>query len=321
MALRGLCNLVGCRSGLLSTSTLHLFWDLAGILAQEGAEFFLDGNLYPVGRWGCERAIHTGAMVQEFRHYDICDLAYRLNKRRAKNTTPIIISDGFCPGCGRSAPLPEMAYLAAKHHGLLLIDDTQALGILGHRRRDGTPFGQGGGGSLAYHGLQYAPHILVIASLAKGFGAPLAFLGADSNITKLFKSRSKTRISCSPPSQANIIALLHALTTNRNKGEILRANLLQRLAWFRRELKKQDITTSNTSWFPVQSILPAPKQATNLARDLRRFGIQSIAHENSCLGVKQLSFIIRADHSWRQLHHLAHYLTQLVKGPPVNYLP
>ncbi len=319
-ALRNLCDLVGCQSGVLGTSTLHLFWDLAGILAQGGGDFLLDSNLYPVGRWGCERATLTGAMVQEFRHYDTYDLAHRLNKRRTENTTPIIISDGFCTGCGRPAPLAEMAYLAAKHGGLLLIDDTQALGVLGHRRTGGIPFGHGGGGSLAFHGLQYAPHVLVIASLAKGLGAPLAFLGANNNLIKLFKANSKTRMSCSPPSQANIIALLHALAINKNKGDILRTKLLQRLAWLRRELKKQNITTSNSSWFPVQSILPATKQATSLARDLRRFGIRTIAHENSCLGVKQLSFIIRADHSWKQLHHLVNYLTPLVKGPPANYL-
>ncbi len=57
--------------------------------------------------------------------------------------------------------------------GLLVIDDTQALGILGRNPGQDAPYGRGGGGSLRRANIQ-GPDILVGASLAKGFGVPIA---------------------------------------------------------------------------------------------------------------------------------------------------
>ena len=48
-------RLVGFPAGLAAPSTLHLFWDLSTVLGAE-VEFFADQGLYPIGRWGLERA-------------------------------------------------------------------------------------------------------------------------------------------------------------------------------------------------------------------------------------------------------------------------
>src|SRR5271156_5922486 len=53
---RELAALVGCESAVIGVSTLHLFWDLFGILGERGWNIFVDGSLYPIARWGVERA-------------------------------------------------------------------------------------------------------------------------------------------------------------------------------------------------------------------------------------------------------------------------
>ena len=58
-----------------------------------------------------------------------------------------------------------------------MLDDTQALGILGEGPTKSNPYGIGGGGSLRWHDV-FGPHIIVGSSLAKGFGAPLAAFAA-----------------------------------------------------------------------------------------------------------------------------------------------
>ena len=64
-------------------------------------------------------------------------LERRLRKARRAGQRPVIVTDGFCPSCGQAAPLPALARLAAEMGGLLVIDDTQALGVLG---REPSPY-------------------------------------------------------------------------------------------------------------------------------------------------------------------------------------
>jgi 8-amino-7-oxononanoate synthase len=47
-----LARLQGCERGTLATSTLHLFWDLFGILAGCRVAIYLDAGAYPIAWWG-----------------------------------------------------------------------------------------------------------------------------------------------------------------------------------------------------------------------------------------------------------------------------
>lgn len=46
----------GCEMATLSSSTLHLFWDLFGALARGRVAIYMDAGTYPIARWGVERA-------------------------------------------------------------------------------------------------------------------------------------------------------------------------------------------------------------------------------------------------------------------------
>lgn len=219
-----LAQLHGCEDATLLPSTLHLFRDLFRVLAQKPVAILCDAGMYPIARWGADCAAALGVPVHTFRHHDVAALAQLARRVAGAKRRPVIVTDGFCPACGEVAPLADYAAVARRRGGYLVVDDTQALGILGASPSPAHPLGHGGGGSLAWHGLS-GPHILVGSSLAKGFGSPLAVLAGSRDMVEHFRAQSDTRLHCSPPSVAAVLAAGHALAVNRGRGDALRARL------------------------------------------------------------------------------------------------
>ena len=245
---RELAALQGCAAATLGPSTLHLFWDLGELFAESGAAIYLDSGTYPIGKWGMERAAAHGAQLRRFSHHDP-DALWRLLRSESRNRRPVVVSDGFCPGCGRPAPLEAYLELARRGDGWLVIDDTQALGIFGHSPDGSRPFGEGGGGMARWSRIS-DPRLVVVASLAKAFGAPLAALSGSVAFVERFEKRSGTRMHCSPPSAAVLSAAARALTINRRRGEILRARLTSLVRHFRASLRAIGIVPTG-GVFPV----------------------------------------------------------------------
>ena len=61
-----LAALQGCEAACVLPSTLHLFWDLFGMLAAERLVILVDGGSYAIARWGAERAQALGLPQQVF---------------------------------------------------------------------------------------------------------------------------------------------------------------------------------------------------------------------------------------------------------------
>ena len=51
-----LAQLLGCERAVLAPSTLHLYWDLFDVLANDRIAIYADAGIYPIARWGIERA-------------------------------------------------------------------------------------------------------------------------------------------------------------------------------------------------------------------------------------------------------------------------
>lgn len=300
-AARRLAGLQGGEAAVLATSTLHLFWDLFGMLDGAATAVYLDAGAYPVARWGAERAAGRGVGVRLFPHHDGAALAGMLaGERRA----PLVVADGFCPGCGRPAPLA--AYLAAARGrgGRLLVDDTQALGVLGAAPRPGAPYGGGGGGSAAHLGLD-GKGLVLVSSLAKGFGAPVAALSGDAATVRAFVRRSETRVHASPPSQAAVGAAWLALERNAAEGEALRARLWRLVRRLRRRLARAGLGLEGGA-FPVQTLAPvAGVEPRALARHLERLGVRAVLRRGHGESGPQLSLIVTAAHTANQIDRAA----------------
>lgn len=316
-----LAALTGCESGMLLPSTLHAFWDLFTIFPME-ATFYVDEGVYPVARWGIERAAARGYRVRRFPHYEASALHALLERDARQGRQPIVVMDGLCPSCGRAAPLRALLESIRAHRGRVIIDDTQALGILGERGRVDAvqlsvtaPYGRGGGGILRWSGVG-GDDIALVSSLAKGFGVPAAILVGSQALVREFTRHSATRVHCSPPSVAVVRAAERALAINGVRGDALRATLARRVQRFRdRVVRACGGTAGNL--FPVQTLVCAATvgvDAQRLHGHLLRAGIRTVLHA-SCPA--RISFILTAAHSDGDIDRAALAVSRYVTQTPL----
>lgn len=194
---KALAQLQGCESAILLPWTLHLFFDLFEVLRPERIKIYADAAAYPIAHWGAERAAARGVLLQRLPHYDPRAARLAIEEDEGANLRPVIVADGFCPECGRPAPLGEYLQCVTGHGGYVVLDDTQALGIWGTGPGPRDPYGLGGGGSLRLHRLR-SPHVILGSSLAKGFGVPVAVLSGSGRLIQSFRRRSQTQVHTSP---------------------------------------------------------------------------------------------------------------------------
>lgn len=302
-----LAALTGCQQVLLGASTLHLFCDLFAMLAKRSVAIWLDEAAYPIARWGTDRAAASGVPVRVFPAHDAAALRRAL--ATGQRARPVIVTDGYCPIRGKPAPLAEYAHCAAAAGGLLVVDDTQALGVLG-RRVDGTgPYGSGGGGSLRYFNLA-DPHVVVVSSLAKAFGVPVAMLGGTRDWVEEFRKSSATLVHCSPPSAANIAAALRALEINWRYGDVLRRQLAAVVIRFRRAVPE---SVAAGGLFPVQPLnLPDTVDPRALHAALAARSIRPVLHRDPASGRPRISFVLTARHRLSEIDRATRSLSAAV---------
>jgi 8-amino-7-oxononanoate synthase len=290
MVAAGLADLIGTKAATLTPSTLHAFWDL--FVAIGARQIYVDAGTYPIARWGAERAQCAGATVRTFRHHDPGAL------RRAVTTAggrgPVVLTDGFCPGCGGVAPVGDYLAAVGSLGGTVVVDDTQALGVLG-TPTPGHPYGGGGGGTARWSGLSDAG-LIVVASLAKGLGVPVAVVAGSHAMVRRYEARGETRVHCSPPSNAHLSAATHALHCNALQGDELRRHVARLVTRFRALLDRQGIRVM-AGLFPIQTVRPETRHDLRAVhRHLLELGIQAVLHRPRCERGLALSFILTAAH-------------------------
>jgi 8-amino-7-oxononanoate synthase len=292
---RQLAALQGCERATLLPSTLHLFWDLFSLLASEQVRIYMDEGAYRIARWGVERAAAQGVAVRTFPHHDAAGARALIERDGQRRGRPVILTDGFCPLCGEPAPIASLLQTVERHGGQLVLDDTQAFGVLGEKPCAGTPFGCGGGGSLQWHGVS-SPHVIAGSSLAKAFGVPIAVLGGSEALIRRFEQRSETRLHCSPPSLAALRAAEHALAMNRAHGDRRRLYVSRLVAHFRGQLRQIGLAAQR-GLFPVQMINARDRvDARTLHLRLLGRGIRTVLVRR-CRGIEmRLGFLINALH-------------------------
>jgi 8-amino-7-oxononanoate synthase len=268
---------------------------LFGLFSPREFAVYLDRGAYAVARWGAERARGRGVQVRWFAHYSTRDLRATFDRAGSADRRPVVVADGFCPACGRSAPLRDYWDFVRARHGYLILDDTQALGILGARAQSARPYGRGGGGSLRRSGVT-APEVILVSSLAKAFGAPLAALSARSMFVDDFEERSQTRMHCSPPAVAAIRAAAYALAVNERSGDVLRRCLARNVGRFRFGLAANGLAAGG-GHFPVQTLVrPSTLDAHELHRELESRGVRTVLHAETAGRPARISFILTARH-------------------------
>ncbi len=290
-----LAHLIGCQRAVLAPSTLHAFVDLFGMLGHADSAVYVDAGIYPIARWGIERLAARGIPVRVFPRHAADALRGLLQRHAATRSRPVVVTDGVCSARGRPAPITD--YLAALDHygGCLVMDDTQGLGIFGQAQTPWMPYGQGGGGTLRWHGLRDA-RVWAVSSLAKAFGVPMAVLAASQRQVETFEQRSQTRVHCSPPSAATLQAAARAIAINQRHGEALRQRLLTRVQRFRARLADIGFAADG-GVFPVQTLVSPPSHdMVALHHRLLRCGIHSVLQQPRNGNLPRLSFVLNVNH-------------------------
>lgn len=312
---RAIAGLQGCEAAVLSASTFHLSWDLFGLLAQNPVTVFMDAGTYPITHWGVQRARMQGAAVRVFPHHDTAALAREL-AATPRGRQPVVVADGFCPGCGRVAPLGDFLALTRARGGLLVTDDTQALGLLGHSSDARMPYGRGGGGGLPWSGVK-GPEVLAFSSLAKAFGVPVAVLAGGAAWIHRFAEQSLTRTYCSPPSVPVLRAAEHALICNQKFGETRRATLLALVRRFRRGLRAAGVALAR-GLFPVQAIPGTPQTpAISLHRRLVQLGVNTVLNRGED-GQPRVTFLLTCRHTPTEIDDAAAAVAEAARRPSVK---
>jgi 8-amino-7-oxononanoate synthase len=296
-----LAGLIGTEAATLAPSTLHAFWDLFGTMGAR--EIHVDAGTYPIAWWGAERARCSGAVVRPFRHHDPAALRRAVAAQGrgqspaagpGERRRPIVLADGFCPGCGRVAPIESYLSIVAPAGGSVVVDDTQALGVLGTPSA-GHPYGRGGGGIVRWSRLS-GSNLVVVASLAKGFGVPVAVVAGGGAAVRQYLARSETRVHCSPASNAHLHAAIAALRINGSRGDALRSHLAALVSQFRAGLGTLGVPLT-PGLFPVQSTgAGARLDLQAVHQRLAGLGIGTVLNRPRCRRGIALSFIFTAEH-------------------------
>jgi 8-amino-7-oxononanoate synthase len=110
----------------------------------------------------------TRKPVFTFRHRDPGDLAAELRKNLKPGERPLVMSDGVFPTFGVLAPVPDYLKVLEPYGGLVALDDSHGVGVLGPNGR----------GTIDHYGLK-SDRLYFAGTLSKAFGGHGGFIPAS----------------------------------------------------------------------------------------------------------------------------------------------
>lgn len=239
---------------------------------------------------GCRLA---NAEVFVYRHCDLDHLAWGL--RKAGNRSSLIVTDGLFSMDGNLAPIPGIVDLAERHGALTMVDEAHATGCIG----------PGGRGAVAESGMSGNVD-LVVGTLGKALGSYGAFVGCSAEMRELLINQARTFIFSTAPPPPAIAAASSALELVRSKpGRLER--LHRNAEVLRSELRRQGISTGNSSSHIIPVTVGKASDATSLSERLLSEGIyaQAIRPPTVPTGTSRLRMSVMSEHKRSDLRDAA----------------
>ena len=195
--------------------------------------------------------------------YDHCDSDH-LDQLLGQSTDskPLVITDGIFPLTGEIAPLDRIYPVVKKHHGILVVDDAHATGILGETGK-GTP---------EHFGLNGEDNVHQTETMSKALGGYGGFISGSRTLTALIRERSATyqaSTALPPPIVAAGIASMKIL----GESPDLRLQLLETSWFLRQEIAGMGFRTTDCRTPIIPVIFDAPGQARDLSLFLEENGV------------------------------------------------
>jgi len=239
-----------------------------------------------------------GTPVIGFAHLDPGDLRAKLRAELKARETPLVISDGVFPVTGDIAPVSELMEIMAEYdHGLLCIDDSHGVGVLGDHGR----------GTLEHECVDH-PNAYFAATLSKAFGGLGGFVTGTKAFAADVTRSNRIPEGASPLSigaTAAAVAGLKILATHPEMRAALRSNV----SHLRRKLADIGFDAGDS---PVPIICLRGRAGLDLERmatALRSEGlvVSHIAPRgySDAPGVEVLRIAVFSGHTTEQLDRLA----------------
>jgi len=211
---KALAKLLGTEDALVHASGHHADTGLFEALFGDRDYVFCDEMMRPSLADGVRL---SRARAYAYRNADLEHLEDRLKRSRAARFR-VVATDGVFPVTGRVAELEAIYALAAKYHAVVVVDDSEGIGVLGER----------GEGAHAFVTRQDGID-LVTGSFGHAFGGCAGdFVAGRSAIIGWLRQKSRTHLASSalaPGAAAAALACIDLVRADGKARAYLRANL------------------------------------------------------------------------------------------------
>ena len=248
----------------------------------------------------------AGKPVHAYGHRDADGLSRLLTRKLAIGGRPLILTDGMFPTYGAIAPLADLARLAQRHDGWLIVDESHAFGTLGAN----------GCGAVEACGIP-RERVLAGGSMAKAFAAHGGIaVGPGHMIDRLWRAPAARGAALGSSAGAAMSAASMRLVRRHPE---LRERLLANSRLLKRGLRELGLAVEDNDG-PVAAFVHGD------AADMRAIQAQLfeqdifVAYSNyvgaGTDGVLRLAAF--ADHREEDIHHMLTALGRILFGAPAR---
>ena len=178
---------------------------------------------------------------RRYRNRDMADLEIQLAESTGARYR-LVATDGVFSMDGYVAPLDQIVELAERYDALVMVDDSHAVGFMGHK----------GAGTPELFGVQDRIDI-VTGTLGKALGgASGGYTAARAEIVEMLRQRSRPYLFSNSLAPSIAAAAIAALDLLESSGELL-ARLSENTAYFRSQMSAHgfDIPQSDHPIVPI----------------------------------------------------------------------
>lgn len=291
-----LAEFLGTEESILFSSGYHANVGVFESLLSDQDTILYDTFCHPSLLEGIEL---SKAKRVPYRRNNIMDLEDKL-KRSPKARFRVIVTDGVFPLDGIVANLKEICELARKYDALVMVDDSQGVGVVGERGR----------GSAEYH--QVIGEVdLLMGTFGNALGSSGGYLVGHREMIQWLKQRSRPYLfstALSPACAAAAYEGISLIQQDQSVLEKLRANV----SFFRQELSRLGFRVVKGDHPIIPIIVNDAVLAQKLADRMYQKGIYVIGFCYPVVpkGFARIRIQVSADHTMQDLKFALDTLAQ-----------
>jgi len=181
--------------------------------------------------------------IHPFAHLDPEDLRLKLKGHLGPGQVPLVITDGVFPVTGALAPLRDYVEVLAPYGGILCVDDSHGVGVLGANGR----------GSLEHWGVE-GERCYLAGTLSKAFGGFGGIIPGDEELMERISQNVRVPVGASPPPVPAAAASAEGIRILSEHPE-LRERLWGNVAYLRGKLRGLGFAVEESP-VPIISLRP-----------------------------------------------------------------